>query len=958
MRIRLLAFVLAAGAAVAAAPLQTGGQAPATAPLTQTIPVDPKITTGQFTNGLKYYIRENQRPENRAALRLVVNVGSIVEDDDQLGLAHFVEHMAFNGTKNFPKQAIVSFMESIGMRFGPSVNAFTSFDETVYMLEVPTDKPEVLARSFQVLEDWAHNVSFDPAEIDKERGVVIEEWRMGRGASARMQDAQFPVLLKGSRYAERLPIGKKEILESFRHERLRQFYTDWYRPDLMAVVAVGAFDTPAVEALIKQHFGSIPAAKNPRPRPSYDVPDQPGTDYAIATDKEAPAASVSVYSKVPLRDPTTVGAYRQQIVESLFAGMLSLRFNEMAQKPGAPFLAAGAGRGLFVRTRQATFLNAAVKEDAIARGLEAMFVEAERVARFGFTPTEFSRQKQNMLRNLERAVAEKDRQESASLADEYTRNFTQREPIPGIEYENALYQRFVPAITLEEVNGLAREWAPDGNRVVLVSAPQKDGLAVPDAKALAAVIAAAAATPLQPYVDTVGSRSLLDSPPKGGSITRTATRPEFGITEWELSNGVKVVLRPTDFKQDEIVFRAFSPGGTSLASDADYVAASTAAQVMASGGLAAFSAVELQKVLTGKVASARPLIGALEEGLTGGGSPKDLETMFQLVYLAFTQPRADAALFSVIQTQLKAILANQESQPEFAYAVALQSTLSQDHPRARPMTAARVDEMSLEKSAAFYRDRFADASDFTFVFVGSFTLDQMQPLVERYLGALPSIGRKETWRDPGIRPPAGAIEKRVEKGIEPKSQTSMIFTGPFVWSQSNRVLARAMSMILETRLREVLREDLGGTYGVDVSASYAKIPRSEYSVSVEFGSAPERADALAKTVLDQIELFKAKGPTEQQVADVRETLLRDFEASMKQNGYLLTQIYLRYQTNDDLGEFFAIPDLYRGLTASAIQQAARTYFADNRVRVTLMPQPKAAGATLSAAALGRLIFAR
>jgi len=941
MRIRILAFVLLAGGALAAAPPQAPSSTPQTAPLTSAIPVDPRITTGQFANGLRYYIRENQRPENRAALRLVVNVGSIVEDDDQLGLAHFVEHMAFNGTKNFPKQAIVSFMESIGMRFGPSVNAFTSFDETVYMLEVPTDKPEVLARAFQVLEDWAHNVSFDPTEIDKERGVVIEEWRMGRGASARMQDAQFPVLLKGSRYAERLPIGKKEILETFKHERLTQFYADWYRPDLMAVVAVGAFQTPAVEGLIKKHFGSIPAARNPRPRPSYDVPDQPATAYAIATDKEAPSASVAVYSKVPWRDPTTVGAYRQQIVESLFAGMLSLRFNEMAQKPGAPFLAAGAGRGLFVRTRQATLLSAAVKEDGIAQGLEALFLEAERVARFGFTPTELDRQKQNTLRNLESAVAERERQQSAALADEYTRNFTQQEVIPGIEYENALYQRFVPAITLGEVNALAREWAPDGNRVVLVSAPQKDGLAVPDEKALAAVIAAAATKPLQPYVDTAGGRPLLETPPRAGTITRTSTKPELGITEWELSNGVKVVLRPTDFKQDEIVFRAFSPGGTSLASDADYVAASTAAQVMASGGVATFSAIELQKVLTGKVASARPLIGALEEGVSGSASPKDLETMFQLVYLAFTQPRADAALFGVIQTQLKAILANQEAQPEFAYAMALQSTLSQDHPRARPMTAARVDEMNLEKSAAFYKDRFADASDFTFVFVGSFTPDQMRPLVEQYLGGLPSIRRRETWRDPGIRPPTGVVEKRVEKGIEPKSQTTMVFTGPFVWNQTNRILARATTMILETRLREVLREDLGGTYGVDVSASYSKVPRSEYSAAVEFGSAPERAEALARTVLDQIELLKSGGPTDQQVSDARETLLRDFEASMKQNSYLLSQIYLRYQSDDDPGELLTIPDIYRKLTTAAIQQAAKTYFnMENRVRITLMPQPK------------------
>ena len=613
----------------------------ATAALTAKIPLDPTITTGRFANGLRYYVRTNKKPEKRAELRLVVNAGSILEDRDQSGLAHFVEHMAFNGTKHFPKQETVKFLESIGMRFGPSVNAFTSFDETVYMLEVPTDKPDVLDKAFLILEDWAHNVSFDDAEIDKERGVITEEWRLRRGAGARMQDKQFPILFKGSRYAERLPIGDMEVVQSFKHERLKKFYEDWYRPELMAVVAVGDFDKAAIETLVKNHFETIPASAATKLRPTYDVPEQPGTLYAIATDKEASGTSVAVYSKMPARDQTTIGAYRQQIVERLFSGMLSTRFSEMAQKPDAPFLGAGAGRGQFVRPLEVSTLSAGVKEDGIERGLDALFSEALRVEKFGFTATEFDRVKRNTMRGLERAVTEKENTPSASLADEYVRNFTDGEPSPGIEYEMALHARFLPEITLNEVNALAKQWVPDKNRVVLVNAPDKPGLAVPDQAKLASVIASAEKKELTAYVDTVGTQPLLDSAPKAGAITKTATKDAFGITEWELSNGVKVVLKPTKFKEDEVIFQAFSPGGTSLASDADFIPAQTAAQVVASGGLGKFSAIDLRKMLTGKVASARPFIGELDEGLRGSASRKDLETMFQLIYLTFTAPRAD-----------------------------------------------------------------------------------------------------------------------------------------------------------------------------------------------------------------------------------------------------------------------------------------------------------------------------
>jgi zinc protease len=911
--------------------------------LTQPMPVDPQITMGKFANGMRYYIRANKKPEKRAELRLVVNTGSILEDDDQQGLAHFVEHMAFNGTKNFPKLELMRFIESLGMRFGADLNAYTSFDETVYMLQVPTDKPEVIDRAMLILEDWARNVTFDPAEIEKERGVVMEEWRSGRGADSRMRDKIFPIMFKGSRYADRLPIGKPEIIQGAKPDRLKKFYTDWYRPDLMAVVAVGDFDKAAIEKMVTAHFASIPAAQKPRPRPTYDIPDRPGTVYAIATDKEATNTTVEVDNILPAREEGSVGEYRQDTVDRLFSGMLSSRFSELQQKPDAPFIFAGGGRGGFLaRTKESATLVALVKEDGIERGLDALLSEAERVARFGFTATELDRQKQSVLVSYQRQAAEKENRLSASRADEYVRNFLQNESLPSADDEFALHQRFLPEIKLEEVNKLTKEWFSGGNRLVVINAPEKAGLVIPDETKLAIVIKAVAAKDLKPYVDLVSAAALLESLPAPGTVARTTVKEAAGITEWQLSNGVKVVLKPTTFRADEILFRATSPGGTSLANDKDYIPARTATQVVTAGGVGKFSATDLRKFMTGKTAAAGPFIGELEEGLNGSSSRKDLETMFQLIYLRFTQPRADATAFGVQVSQMKTLLANQTAVPEFAFTEALMNARYQNHPRRRLPTPATVEEWNLDKSMAFYKDRFADAGDFTFFFVGSFDLETIKPLVERYLGALPSINRKESWKDIGVRAPKGVIEKKVEKGVEPKSEAAIVFTGPFEYTQANRVAIRAMAEVLQNRLLEAIREELGGTYSISASPGYQKIPNPEYSITIEFGSNPQRTEELIKRVFEEIEKFKANGPTEKQVSDEKETLLREFETNIKLNNYLLREINARYQSGEDISGLWNIPDYYRKLDAATIQQAAKTYLdTRNFVKVTLFPEKKA-----------------
>ncbi|MBI1765088.1 MAG: insulinase family protein [Acidobacteria bacterium] len=935
----LLAVFCLAGFRQQAATLQAQAQAPA---LSQQMPVDPQITIGKLSNGVRYYIRANKKPEKRAELRLVVKAGSILEEDDQQGMAHFVEHMAFNGTKHFPKNEIVSFIEKLGMRFGADLNAYTSFDETVYMLQVPTDKPETLERALLVLEDWATNVTFDDTEIEKERGVVLEEWRLRLGAGSRMQQKILPVLLRGSRYADRLPIGKPEIIQTGKAERLKKFYADWYRPDLMAVVAVGDFDKAALEKMVTAHFGSIPAAAKARPRQSYDIPDNAGTSYVITTDKENTAASIEVDTLLPAAAQGSVGVYRQKLVNRLFSSLLSARLAEVAQQPNAPFIFAGGGRGGFLaRTKDQASLFAQVKEDGLERGLDALLTEVERVVRFGFTATELERQKQSALRNSERILNERESRESRSRADEYIRNFLENETLPTAEDEYAMQTRFIPAVTLDEINQLAKAWYSDKNRVVVATAPQKSGLAVPDEAKLAAVIKAVPAKELKPYVDALSAAALLDPIPTPGAITKTKNRDALGITELELSNGVKVVLLPTTFKTDEILFRATSPGGTSLAADKDYIAASTATQVVTAGGVGKFNANDLRKLLTGKVASVAPFISELEEGLNGNSSRQDLETMFQLIYLRFTQPRADATAFAVQANQMKTILANQAASPSFAFFEALSAARFQNHPRRRIATAATIDEWNLDKSLAFYKDRFADAGDFTFFFVGSFDLPAIKPLIERYLGALPTTKRKESWKDLGIRPPAGVVEKKIEKGLEPKSQVAIIFSGQFEYEQAKRVALRSMSEILGNMLLAAIREELGGAYGISANPSYQKDPQPEYSIAIQFACDPQRADDLIKRVFQEIEQLKAKGPTEKQLTDEKEALLREFETSIKQNNYLLSQLMARYQAGDDPAALWNMPEHYKKLDAATIQQAAKQYLnTSNYVKVTMFPEKK------------------
>lgn len=931
----LFAFSVLLGACVSTTP--TPAQRAATE---EKLPIDSLATVGQLDNGLRYVIRKNQKPENRVELRLVVDAGSVLEDEDQRGLAHFVEHMAFNGTKNFAKQELIDYLELIGMRFGPDLNAYTSFDETVYMLTVPTDSTEVVETAFQILEDWAHQISFEPEEIDKERGVVVEEWRLGRGAQRRMFDEQLPILLKDSRYATRLPIGQKAVLDTFQHEALRRFYRTWYRPDLMGLVAVGDLEPAALEALVQDYFAHIPAAASPRDRTVFPVPDHEETLFAIATDPEATYNSVSIYYKMDVRPQGTVSAYRRSLIEALYHQMFNQRLHELTKRPEPPFLGAYSGQGRWLRSKEFFILGAGVQNNGFDAGLEALLLEAARVREFGFTASELEREKKEMLRGMEQSYRERDKQQSSRFAAEYVRHLLTDEAIPGIAKEYQLYQDLLPGIALAEVNALASEWTSEKNRVIAVEAPEQEGIAVPNEHDLRAIFAAVAQQEIAPYADEVSDEPLVAQVPAPAAIVARSQIPEIGVTWWTLANGIRVCLKPTDFKNDEILFRAYSPGGHSLVSDADYVAASTAASVVSEGGVGPFDKIELEKKLAGKVVRVAPWISSLREGLSGSASPEDVQTLFELIYAFFTAPRPDSTAFQAYQTRMKGSIQNRSARPETAFSDTIAVTMAQYHHRARPWSLELLDEMDLAASMAVYQDRFADAGDFSFFFVGNFTLEAMEPLVCTYLGGLPATGREEAWRDVGIEAPAGVIDKAVYRGIEPKSQSRLIFTGPFEYDGwKNNLELRAMTSVLQIKLREVLREDLGGTYGVWISSSGARYPDEEYRISITFGSDPERVEELTQVIFEQIDSLKTVGTTDLYIDKVKEMRQRQREIDLKENSFWVGSLASLDFNGVDPRRLIQYPALVDSLTAEAVQQAAQNYFnMDRYVRVVLYPE--------------------
>lgn len=922
----LVVVLCACGAAKTAPPPPAAAAPPKAAaraagdPVT---PLDPEIEVGHLANGLTYYVMKHGKPEQRASLWLAVNAGSVLEDDDQRGLAHFVEHMAFNGTKRFPKQSIVDFIERAGMEFGADVNAYTSFDQTVYQLTVPTDDGKALAEGVDILRDWAGNITFDPAEVDKERGVVLEEWRLGRGAEARIEDKQWPVVFAGSKYADRLVIGLPEIIKTAKRDTLYRFYKDWYRPDNMAVIAVGDFDPAALEKQLEQKFGDLQNPAHERPRITVPVPHDQPTAVTVATDPELPATQVAIYDKLDHRPAATKGDYRRFLVEGLYHQMLGARFSELAEAPDAPFLFAGSQTGSLVRASDLFTRQAVAKEGEAREALAAVVKEIARVDKYGFVQSELDRARRSMLAETEKDALEADKVPDSDLADEITRNFFTGEQMGGRALELAYTREMLPTITLGELDHLARAWASDKGRVIAMSGPATSKL--PGEAEIRQIFTAAQTAAVEPWHDTGGDQPLLAHAPKPGSIARETHDAEVDATVWTLSNGVKVVVKPTRFKNDEILFDGWQPGGTSLLSDRDY------AQVrffglISSMGVGNLDPIALEKVLAGKVADASAGYSELANVVGGTTRPADLETMMQLAYLRMTAPRKDARAFAAWQRDQLDLVKHRAVTPEGQFWDAMTAIETSHHPRHLPETEADLAQVDPDKALAVFRSRFADFSGFTFVFVGNVDPAVLKPLVETYLASLPATGKRSTWKDIHVSWAKGPIEKTIIAGTEPKSFVSLTSVAPDRWTLDGERDAEVLTKVLEIRLREVLREDMGGVYGVTVNAALAKEPTPRREFEVMFGCDPQNVDKLKRAVFAELARIAKDGIGDAYLAKVREQLRREHETNLQDNQWWVQAIHEAYWSGED---FTAITDANAEIartTRANVQAAAKRFF--------------------------------
>ncbi len=907
----------------------------------QPLPQDPAVITGTLKNGLKYYIRHNEKPQKRVEFRLVVNAGSILENNDQQGLAHFCEHMAFNGSKHFNKNQLVDFLEESGMRFGADLNAHTSFDETVYQFQIPSDRKSLLDSAFLILEDWGHNLLFDPREIDKERGVIEEEWRLGLGAQDRMQKKYFPVLFKGSRYAKRLPIGKMDIVEHGKYETLKRFYKDWYRPDLMAIVIVGDIDPVNAEKQIIKNFNLVKNPRHERERTVYGLPDNNNPIIAVATDKEATNNQVAVFWKHTKTHLVTEADYRRSLVMSLISGMLNNRFYEISQKPDAPFLYAGCGYGGFlVRTKDAWQSMAIPKTNKIQAAFSTLIKENMRAKKFGFTEEELERQKADILSNYENMLKEKNKTNSSYYVDEYVRNFLEQESFPGIGNEYALVKKTLPGITLSELNRIMDMLLTKKNVEILVTGPDKKDNIVPDTTSLLSAYKTALVAPVTAYIDKKISGRLITKPLPGAKIVSTKKNNIFGFTEVTLGNDVTIILKPTTFKNDEILMDSYNNGGSSLVPDDQAFMARMTPSVITQSGIGPLSATDLNKFLSGKKVSVSPKINELTEGISGKSNKKDLETMLQLTWLYFTQPRKDEESFRTFQSKLATQVRFLKSNPQMVFVDTLYKLSSNNDPRYFQIpTEKQISDLNLDNILAFYKDRFADAKGFHFFFVGSFDVDTILPLLQKYLGSLPAINRKNEWKD--VRPefPKGIIKATVHKGSEPKSLVALLMQDPFDWNVKNRIVFNMTMNILNIRLREIMREGESKVYGVGIQKSNTKYPKPEYTILVNWGCSPDNVDGLVNTVFQEMDHMNNNLPTSENLEKARETMIRELQTDHENNSYWLGKLMDSFVNKDGLHTLEELTSIIKSIRPDDIQRAACKYFTkDHYLEVVLLPE--------------------
>ena len=912
------------------------------ADLNQKLPNDPDVRIGKLENGLTYYIRQNDKPEKKVDLRLVINAGSILETDKQVGLAHFLEHMVFNGTKTFPKNDLIDYLQSIGVKFGQHLNAYTSFDETVYFLPLPSDDAEKLDKGFQILEDWAFNALLEGQDIDDERGVVIEEYRTRLGANNRMMEKYLPKLLHNSQYAKRLPIGTKENLETFKHEEIRQFYKDWYRPNLMAVIVVGDIDMNEMEAKIKQHFGKYQNPANEKPRKTFDIPNHKENFVSINTDKEASSANVQIYYKdhESSKPTTTVKDYKDDLIDNLFSSMLNNRLEEYTNEANPPFVYGYSFHGsLLSREKEAFQSFAMTAEDKQLEALRTLAIENERARKFGFTQSELDRAKNETLAYYEKAYNDRDKNNSSTYLGRYQNNFLKGDAIPSIEYSFNLTKELMPSISLDDVNKLIHSYIKEENQVIILTGPEKEGLKAPtESEVLAALDVSK--VEITAYEDAEIAESLIRNEITPGKVVKTSQNEKLGTTTLELSNGAKVTYKKTNFKNDEILFGARSFGGTNLIDTETYKKTQNATSAVPQAGIAGMDQNALTKFNTGKLYRVSPYVGGITEGFSGNATPKDLEYLFQSVYAHFTDLNYDEKAFESEKNKMKSYLSNLMAMPEVFFQIEVSDFVYGHNERyTSPIpTETDWDNTDYKKAYEIFKERFADASDFEFFFVGNVTDEQMKEFSEKYLASLPALNRKETFKDTGYRAKTGVHKKEVFKGNDDKATVRISYTGETTYSKKEDLAMQALGEILTIKLIEELREKEGGVYGASANGSLNKLPYGSYSFSVGFPTNPADADKLIELTLKEIEKIQQNGPDEKDLTKFKEGEMTDYTKNLKENRYWLNVLVNAFNNQEDPTKALDFEKNLNALTAKEVQDVANKYLNKNRIIAVLKPE--------------------
>lgn len=909
----------------------------------QNIPMDPSVKTGTLPNGMKYYIKKNTLPEKKVDFRLAINAGSILEDENQRGLAHFMEHMNFNGTKNFPDNKLVDFLQSIGVKFGQHLNAYTSFDETVYMLPVPLDKPGNLDAGLKVMEDWAFNATLSDEQINKERGVVLEELRLGLGADKRMSDKYLPKLLYNSQYANRLPIGKKDVLENFKPDVIRQFHKDWYRPDLMAIVVVGDINVDEVEKKIKDNFSKYKNPSKPRERKSFDLPNHKETLVAVETDPDATRSMVQFIMKdsEAYQPDVTVEQYNQSLVEQLASTMLNNRLGELVNSNNPPFTYGYVYHGgTYARSKEAFQGMAMVKDGNQLNALKVLLEETERAKRFGFTQTELDRAKAQVMSNIERTYNNRDKTESDVLVDEYVRNFLEQEPMPGIAWEYEDTKKFLPSVTLAQTNEVIKKLVKDDSRVVVITGPKKDNVQMPTEAMVLNTFEGVKMADLKPYQEKATIKNLVKPFKSEGTIAKTETDAKLGTTTWTLSNGAKVTFKKTDFKDDEIVFAARSLGGSSVINDADFIKTQFAFPALSEAGVNGFSKADLTNYLAGKQVNVNPSIGNVTEGLSGRTTRKDLGTAMELMYAYFTGLNYNPDAFNAYKTKQSAMMDNLLSNPQFYFSSEHAKFMNQKNPRFVGIIPTEKEWANTDYKKAYdiYKEKFSNAGNFQFYFVGNIDEATFKNEVLQYIASLPSNGKTSTFKDTGYRQITGDYSKVYKKGKDPKSMVTISYTGETPYNEKEALALEALGEVATIKVIEKLREDESGIYGGGARGGMYKVPFSNYSFSINFPCGPENAEKLTKSAIAELQKLIDKGPEQKDLDKYKEGEYNDDKTNMKDNMYWMNALTKNQLDGSDKYEILNYQEKVKALTVKDLQDVAKKYLTKGRIVATLMPE--------------------